>query len=457
MLERDPGAREPATRTGPARGAPVDSGEILGILWLVPEERFHPLGPGSTIGRGDDCALRLDDLGISRRQARIEREGAVWMLRDLGSKNGSFVNGQRRELAPLSAHDTVRLGDWVGVVCRLPPEAVVSRRYFGELVPGLTFGMATLASLAGLPMLAASDVPIVVCGETGTGKEVLARAIHDLSGRRGDLVAIDCSAIPEGLAEAELFGHRKGAFTGAVESMEGRIVAARGGTLFLDEIADLPLPIQAKLLRVLEDRAVTPLGSSRPVPVDFRVVAASQLRLEALVRAGRFRADLHARLSGAELALPPMRERREEVVRLLRSVLRQALGQLPELDSALVERLCIHSWPYNVREVVQLGRLLGASKRTSFARDDLPARFLQGSAPEEAEVSGSSGRPSRRQLWLSRYVADLGRLKSAMSACRGNVTEAARSIGMPRHRARRLLEAEAAVAQSRETRHSAQD
>jgi sigma-54 dependent transcriptional regulator, acetoin dehydrogenase operon transcriptional activator AcoR len=444
MQDREFGGEEPATQTRPHTSPSDEAACVLGIQWLTPEERFHPLQAEGVIGRSEGCTLRLDGLSISRCHARIEREGPLWLLRDLDSKNGCFINGQRREVAPLGPQDTVRLGDWVGVVCRIPYEALRSRCFFGELAPGLTFGAATLAVLSKVPALAASDLPIIILGETGTGKELLAQAIHALSRRPGELIAINCSTIPEALAEAELFGHKKGSFTGASDSAEGRIAGAQRGSLLLDEIVDLPLAIQTKLLRTLEDRTVIPVGGCQALAVDFRLLAATQEPLDLLVRSGTFRGDLYARLSGAQIHLPPLRQRREEVLRLLRSALHAALGRAPVFDSLFVESVCKYAWPYNVRELMQLARLLAVTNGPSFGLADLPARFTQsGNAEGQRRV-----RSSRRHLYLSRYAAELGRLKSALRSCQGNVTEAARLSGIPRHRARRLLEAEAAVVQA---------
>jgi transcriptional regulator with AAA-type ATPase domain len=444
MQDREFGAHEPATQTQGSKSQSGEAAAVLGIQWLTPEERFHPLHAGSTIGRSEGCEFRLDGASISRSHARLEREGPLCLLRDLTSKNGSFINGQRRDVAPLGPQDTVRLGDWVGVVCRIPYPALASRAFFGELTPGLTFGAATLAALSKVPALAASDLPIVILGETGTGKELLAQAIHALSRRPGELIAINCSTIPEALAEAELFGHKKGSFTGASDSAQGRIAGAHRGSLLLDEIVDLPLAIQTKLLRALEERAVIPVGGCQAVAVDFRLLAATQEPLDLLVRSGGFRGDLYARLSGALIQLPPLRQRREEVLRLLRSALRSALGREPVFDGLFAESVCKYAWPYNVRELMQLARLLAVCNGPSFGVADLPPRFTQsGNAEAQPGV-----RSSRRHLYLSRFAAELGQLKSALRACQGNVTEAARLSGIPRHRARRLLEAEAAVAKS---------
>lgn len=440
----EPEGTESHTRTEAGERAEGQAQHCLGILWVTPEERFHELRVGAVIGRAEGCALQLDGHSASRQHARLEREGSLWQLRDLGSKNGTLLNGQRRELAPIGVGDTLRVGDWVGVVCQMPQAAVATQRWFAELVSGMTLSAPTLARLQMLPALAASDVPLLLLGETGTGKERLARAIHDLSGRSGPLVTINCSAIPEAQAEAELFGYRKGAFTGASEPSAGRILAARGGTLLLDEIADLPPSIQSKLLRALEERAVTPVGTSQRVPAEFRLIATSQIRLDGLVQSGGFRADLYARLNGAEIELPPLRQRRQEVLRLLRAALAPAAGAAPVFESQCVERLCAYPWPYNVREVMQLGRVLCVSRKQRFSLADLPQRIADASvAPGGAELE-EGALPSRRTRWLARHAAELGRLKQALSEHSGNVTEAARASGVPRHRARRLLEAEAA-------------
>jgi two-component system response regulator FlrC len=230
-----------------------------------------------------------------------------------------------------------------------------------ECIAGLYAGAELRDVLRYAEQVAPSDIPLILQGETGTGKEVLARFIHEHSGRPGKFVAVNCAALPESLAEAELFGHSRGAYTGADRARLGHLRAADDGTLLLDEISDLPLAIQAKLLRVLEEAEVTPLGESQPVKVHLRVIAAGQKPLSDLVTAGKFRGDLFARLNGLELRLPALRERREEVPFIFGAVLREAKpGYAPLLQPKLVERLCVYHWPYNVRELVQLTRRIAA-------------------------------------------------------------------------------------------------
>src|SRR5512133_439749 len=204
--------------------------------------------------------------------------------------------------------------------------------------------------------LAPSDATVLVIGETGTGKEIVARHVHALS-RRGDrpFVAVNCGALTETLVESELFGHDRGAFTGAVTAKDGWFVAANGGTLFLDEIGDLPLAVQVKLLRVLQEREVVRVGSHQPVPIDVRLVAATHVHLREAVAAGRFREDLYYRVSVATLRVPPLRERPGDLLALARHFLaeyggRLALGHV-ELTADAVEALLAHAWPGNVREL----------------------------------------------------------------------------------------------------------
>jgi transcriptional regulator with PAS, ATPase and Fis domain len=262
------------------------------------------------------------------------------------------VNGRPVSEAQIGVGDVVRLGGWVGVVAASPGA-------FAEIAPGLWGGATLLGALEPLRTAAASDLPIVLEGETGTGKELATRALHRWSGRSGPLSAVNCAALPEGLAEGELFGYRRGAFTGADRASAGFFRGAEGGTLLLDEVSDLPLALQAKLLRVLEEREVQPLGEIHPVPIDVRVVVAGQQPLIESVRAGRFRADLLARLDGLTVRLPPLRKRREDVLPLFSRLLEElGQGRVPAMESDFAERLCMHDWPFNVRELVLLAKRL---------------------------------------------------------------------------------------------------
>ena len=238
--------------------------------------------------------------------------------------NGTYVDGRRVSRAPIDEGSVIRIGDWVGVVLRLAGEQ--DGAVFQEIIPGYFGGPRTLAAVEPLRKAAASDLAVIIEGETGTGKEGIARATHLWSGRKGPFIAVNCAALPEALAEGELFGYRKGAFTGADRASPGFFQSANGGTLFLDEVSDLSSAIQPKLLRVLEQGEVTPLGEAKPIPIDVRVVVATQKPLAALVAEDRFRADLMARLDGLRIKLLPLRSRVEEVPNLFTRLLKIEVG-----------------------------------------------------------------------------------------------------------------------------------
>ncbi|HYD40107.1 MAG TPA: sigma-54 dependent transcriptional regulator [Anaeromyxobacter sp.] len=221
--------------------------------------------------------------------------------------------------------------------------------------------------------IAQSDATVLLTGETGTGKEVFARAIHERSPRAGRaLVPVNCGAIPETLLESELFGHVRGAFTGANASRRGRVAAAEGGTLFLDEVAELPLALQVKLLRVLQERTYEPVGSAESVPADFRLVAATNRDLAAEVAAGRFRRDLYYRLLVCPIEIPPLRARGSDVLRLFQHFWTQR-GETRPIENAVAEALQAYDWPGNVRELENLvERLSVCAEGATIRVSDLP-------------------------------------------------------------------------------------
>jgi transcriptional regulator with PAS, ATPase and Fis domain len=316
---------------------------------------------------------------------------------------------------------------------------------FLEIAPGLWGGAALEEALAPLRRAAASDLPIVLEGETGTGKEVVTRALHRWSGRPGPLVAVNCAALPEGLAEGELFGYRRGAFTGADRASAGFFRGADGGTLLLDEVSDLPLPLQGKLLRVLEEREVQPLGEIRPVPIDVRVVVAGQQPLIEAVRAGRFRADLLARLDGLSVRLPPLRARREDVLPLFSRLLEEmGQGRAPSMESDFAESLCMHDWPFNVRELVLLAKRLLTlhGSEVTLRAQHLPDRMAGSPGASPAAPGTAAAAPARAPAGPSDPV-ELPALVVALRASGGNVARAAAMLGISRQRAYRLMEGQA--------------
>jgi transcriptional regulator with AAA-type ATPase domain len=418
--------------------------EDLTIQWLSPKSlttvvRMSDSGP-IALGRHSECGVPLPGAEISRAHAEILREGPLFTIRDLGSRNGVFVGGIQVDRASLKTGDVIRLGEWVGVLVAAPGRESRDGD-FGMIAPGLYGGRRLRETLASVERAARSDLPIVIHGETGTGKEWTARAIHKWSGRAGPFLAVNCAALPESLAEAELFGYRKGAFTGADRASAGYFRAAEGGTLLLDEIVELPLALQAKLLRVLEEREVVPLGAPTPVAIDVRIVAAAQQSLEEAVAQDRCRADLCARLEGLSVRLPPLRERIEDVPGLFEVKMAEHANRVPALDWRFVERLCLHDWPFNVREIDLLARRLVAlhPDEPVLRVAHLPERFQSNRcasgppAPKGPEVSS--------QEPLDRDERDVTSLLAALRRHRGNVARASREARISRQRAYRLMRA----------------
>jgi two-component system NtrC family response regulator len=275
-------------------------------------------------------------------------------------------------------------------------------------------------------MLADSEVSVLITGETGTGKEVVARAIHR-HGRRGrrPFVALNCAAIPAELLESQLFGHARGAFTGAVADNLGSIRAAEGGTLFLDEIGDMAAPLQAKLLRVLQERVVTPVGG-KPVPVDVRILSATHQDLAAAVRLGRFREDLFYRIGVVPLHLPPLRERLADIVELAEHFLAQFATPSRRLSAAAAARLLAHDWPGNVRELRNaMERIAVLGRRPVVAAEELDFLRPRRAAAEDVPASDLPGAVERlERAMIGRALAETG----------GNRSEAARRLGIHRQR-----------------------
>ena len=404
------------------------------LRWVFPPDHEGvPLEHGLAIGRDAECQVQLGGNGVSRRHLEVYRQGPVFALKDLGSTNGSFLDGKRFEHAPVTPGAVLRVGDHVGIFV----ESVGRPGEFGEIALGLFGGQELRVALDAVGRAATSDLSVVIIGATGTGKERVARAVHQLSGRKGPFHAINCAALPKSLAEAELFGYRKGAFTGAERASIGHFRAADRGTLFLDEIAELPLSLQSKLLRVLEERTVTPLGETEAIPIDVRVIAATQRPLPDSVAAREFRDDLMARLDGLTVLLPALRDRPADIAPLFQCfVTNYSGGRPPEIDSKLIECLCLYHWPGNVREMEQLARRLLAVHgvepllKRSFLPESLLSRLPQGSV----------SRPPPEGPLSERREYDVRRLAQALKQTAGNVSAAAALVGFSRQRAYRLLD-----------------
>ena len=421
---------EHSTRTIPVdlpSGASTTSRRVLRIV--TGDAAFsYPLPDTGrvVVGRGRDADLRVDDLSLSRRHAALSITDEL-AVEDLGSANGTIIGGRRIDpgvRVELALDQLVQLGSVLAVVQRGGESGVA--------VPatGRETTFVEQISLV-LDRVAASTINVLLLGETGVGKEVVARSLH-ASGPRAAMpfVAVNCAAISETLLESELFGHERGAFTGAHATRPGVIETAHGGTLFLDELGELPLELQAKLLRVLEDRSVQRVGAVRPMPVDVRIIAASNRDLEADAGAGRFRADLFFRIAGFSLVIPPLRERRGEIPALARRFAAEAAARgghaTPELTAPALARLVQASWPGNVRQLRNvIERAVVLNRARPIAAADLQLEGARAGAPGAAAPDAAPLRDDVRRLERERIV-------EALERCAGNQSRAARELGISR-------------------------
>jgi DNA-binding NtrC family response regulator len=384
------------------------------------------------IGRGNERSWRrfgrrlelsLDDHEISRQHAAVRRVADGWELVDLDSKNGTKLNGVRATRANLVDADVIEIGA-VFMMFRdestnLADCADLDMAASASLPPALrTASIDVEASVGQLIKIAPSSVPVLVRGETGTGKELTARAIHDLSGRRGMFVPVNCGAIPRTLVESELFGSKRGAFSGARDDREGLVRRADGGTLFLDEIAELPEESQVALLRVLQEGEVRPIGSTECIRIDVRIVAATHQDLEARIAAGTFRQDLYARLIGFVTKLAPLRARREDLGTLVGVLLARIADDLQgiTIQQAAARALMSYTYPLNIRELEQALRAAVALAGGGEIRlEHLPDTI------RNHRASASELRPEEQAL--------RDRIVELLREHRGNVTAVGRMLG----------------------------
>jgi DNA-binding NtrC family response regulator len=388
------------------------------------------------MGKGDSCDLRLTDGTVSRVHAKLTLSPQGVIVSDEGSKNGTFVNGMQIGRVILTSDATITLGATTvrAIVDARETEIELSTsERFGDAF-GRSAAMRSL--FATLERAAPSDAPILVEGESGVGKEVLVRAVHEASRRKkGPFVAIDCGAIPAQLVESELFGHERGAFTGADRARDGVFQQAHGGTLFLDEIGELPIDLQPKLLRALETGEVRPVGG-RPLKVDVRVLSATNRRLGEAVHRGEFRIDLFYRLAVVRVVVPPLRDRREDILPLATELFRRTSGH-PAIDlpSDFTALLTSHAWPGNVRElrnVIDRYALLG----TTNPRQLFDAGFAPSDDRAGAALFDEPFHDARQKL-LDRFERDY--VEHALEACGGIVAKAVERTRIPRPTFYRML------------------
>jgi two-component system, NtrC family, response regulator HydG len=315
-----------------------------------------PTNPQPTLlGTSEACTLRLEDREVSRRHVKAQVSLGVLELEDLDSRNGTYVNGLAIRFAYLRGGEEIHIGATTLDVARIAASddaraaVSVAASAFGRMI-GKSQRMQRL--YPSLEKIAASKVPVVIEGETGTGKEVLAEAIHECGPRaNAPFVIFDCTAVAPSLIEAELFGHERGAFTGAVSTRKGVFEMAHGGTLLIDEIGDLELSLQPKLLRVLERSTIRRVGGDESIPVDVRIIAATRRDLDREVQEGRFRDDLFHRLAVARLELPPLRERKEDIAPLVAHFCSLVGSDARHVPHAQIRRWEDANWPGNIREL----------------------------------------------------------------------------------------------------------
>jgi transcriptional regulator with GAF, ATPase, and Fis domain len=440
---RDPNedSHEPTLeRSDPLRLARATHRDAPTLSWVdASGPHAVRLGARAVAGSAPGADLLLADRTVSRLHAEFEQRADGLWVRDLGSKNGTFVQGVCVAEARVPAGGRVQLGDTVLTAAAEPSRATVAlwpTDRFGSLV-GASAAMREL--FANLAQIARTDSTVLVHGETGTGKELVAEAIHTTSRRRdGAFVVVDCAGLPENLLEAELFGHAKGAFTGAASARAGAIEAADGGTVFLDEIGELPLAMQPKLLRVLESRTVRRLGEAQHRPVDVRFVSATHRDLRAMVNAGAFREDLYFRLAVIPVEVPPLRARLEDVPRLAEHFLPpEARGALtPEL----LRELSLRPWSGNVRELRNfVERAVAVGARTALAMEPRggPAPAAAGRGGAAPEVSIELPLRESRERWSEHFEREY--VRRLLEHHGGNVPAAAQAARCDRTYIYRLI------------------
>ncbi|MCB9591184.1 MAG: sigma 54-interacting transcriptional regulator [Sandaracinaceae bacterium] len=408
---------------------------VVRILWTpewipdAPHLAALVEGRSLIIGRDESADIRLKDGMVSREHVSlIHLAGAVHLVDS--SANGTFLDGERVEKGPVEDGSIVRVGDSFLVVRWQSPDQADAD------IPSLIGGAPAIQTLrSSIALMAPSDASVLVLGESGTGKELVAAALHEGSGRKGDLIAVNCAAIPKELAESQLFGHVAGAFTGAQKAHPGYFRSAEGGTLFLDEVGDLPADLQPKLLRALETRTVVPVGASAPIPVDIRLVAATHKNLEAGIDEGWFRGDLYSRISDLVLRTPPLRDRREDIVPLLI----HALGDDRPMDPDLVAAMLEATWRFNVRELFKVGRELSV-RATGAPRYELSMVESRLSRPGPEPVESAPSAPTSKASAPETPPPTREALIELLERHGGNVSHVAEAASRSRKQIYRYLE-----------------
>ncbi|MGH1343428.1 MAG: sigma 54-interacting transcriptional regulator [Nannocystales bacterium] len=454
MSEPNATATQTATDTqGTGDGDDADWARLLVVSPPALRQEIPIPREGTACGRkSSQGVFAVPHQTVSREHLQLQREApAVYSVADLGSRNGTWQNAEPVGRLPrvLTHGDVLRFGDVVAVFecgtgsLREPP----------EVDQGVVLGRSAAAvRLRQAIARAAQDAaPVLVLGQSGTGKEAVAAELHRLSGRKGPLVVANCAALSASLVDSQLFGHERGAFTGAVQSQEGFFRAGHGGTLFLDEFGELPLEVQPKLLRVVENGEVIPVGRTSATVVDTRVVAATHRDLEHDVETGRFRRDLFARLSLLRVTVPPLQARRADILAWLELFVsrwrkRQTLDALPlEVTPRAVEALLLSAWPENLRGLDRVahrhGRDVGREKlRPELVEEVIGVREPSMLAPPPCE-GGGIVRPQGPVVSPKRPKPDADALREALAESDWNVRAVARVFDRDRRQIYRWMEA----------------
>jgi transcriptional regulator with PAS, ATPase and Fis domain len=409
---------------GPARGA-----------------RVRVESGAARVGSADGNKLVLADRSVSRAHCELVVHADRVTVHDLGSTNGTFVGEVRIRDVDVAVGTVIRCG---GSAFRIEAAdepsfvAISDKTAFGELVGG---SLEMRQVYAVLERVGPTDSTLLVQGETGTGKDVVARAVHAASPRaNGPFVPVDCGAIPETLFESELFGHVRGAFTGALSNRAGAFEEANGGTLFLDEIGEMPLALQAKLLRAIESRRVRRVGATKETEIDARIVCATNRRLAQMVNEGTFREDLYYRLAVVEVTLPPLRARRDDIPALAQHLYAKMTGKMDALASDLVLALKARPWPGNVRELrnsIERAVALGQAKSGAAGGAGPGGEAPVLPAGSESIVPLHLPLKDARDAWTSEFETVYVRAMLAKTG--GNLTRAAEHAGVSRRFLQRMV------------------
>jgi DNA-binding NtrC family response regulator len=430
MVQRFVSSPAPAASFVVAVSDGVDRGASLKIDGSQPGRSY--------VGQGPLCDLKLTDRAVSRRHLAVELVGDRLRVTDLSSKNGTVVDRIAVTDAFLTGGETIKIGSTTLSVKKDAPAKDLDLGgavRFGQVV-GASREMRRIYPLC--EKLAQGRVPVVIEGETGTGKEVLAQSLHELGPRaQGPFVVFDCTAVPANLMESELFGHERGAFTGAVSSRKGVLEEANGGTLLVDEIGDLDVSLQPKLLRALERGEVRRVGGDKWIKVDVRILAATRRNLDIEVQEGRFRDDLFHRLAVARVELPPLRARKGDIPVLAEHFCEELGGDKRMLTPDLLARWEADPWPGNVRELrnaVARELTLGELSEMAHSR---PSERPTAAAPTSAMQSWVKELIAERLMLVDarkRVVAEFERayVDECLAQNGGNVTRAAATAGIPR-------------------------